>query len=102
MGSRVEVGRNELCPCGSGKKYKRCCLGSSSDPSVRPSVILPALVVAVLGVLAAVGVAMAREVSEGVIVAVVGLLIAGGVYVFTNMPPPNDNTGSPGGINFGG
>ena len=20
------VGRNELCPCGSGKKYKKCCL----------------------------------------------------------------------------
>ena len=19
------VGRNDLCPCGSGKKYKRCC-----------------------------------------------------------------------------
>jgi hypothetical protein len=22
---RVKVGRNEPCPCGSGKKYKRCC-----------------------------------------------------------------------------
>ena len=21
----VKVGRNELCPCGSGKKYKKCC-----------------------------------------------------------------------------
>lgn len=21
-----KVGRNDLCPCGSGKKYKRCCL----------------------------------------------------------------------------
>ena len=21
----VKVGRNEPCPCGSGKKYKRCC-----------------------------------------------------------------------------
>lgn len=20
------VGRNDLCPCGSGKKYKRCCI----------------------------------------------------------------------------
>ena len=24
-GSRMKVGRNELCPCGSGKKYKNCC-----------------------------------------------------------------------------
>jgi tetratricopeptide (TPR) repeat protein len=22
-----KVGRNDLCPCGSGKKYKKCCLG---------------------------------------------------------------------------
>ena len=21
----VKVGRNDPCPCGSGKKYKRCC-----------------------------------------------------------------------------
>ena len=24
------VGRNEPCPCGSGKKFKRCCLGRTS------------------------------------------------------------------------
>ncbi len=22
-----KIGRNEKCPCGSGKKYKKCCLG---------------------------------------------------------------------------
>ena len=27
-----KVGRNEPCPCGSGKKFKRCC-GSSSTPT---------------------------------------------------------------------
>ena len=21
----VKIGRNDLCPCGSGKKYKHCC-----------------------------------------------------------------------------
>jgi hypothetical protein len=25
-----KIGRNELCPCGSGKKYKRCCLDNSA------------------------------------------------------------------------
>ena len=25
LSSRKRVGRNDLCPCGSGKKYKRCC-----------------------------------------------------------------------------
>ena len=23
-----KIGRNELCPCGSGKKFKKCCLES--------------------------------------------------------------------------
>jgi hypothetical protein len=22
----MKIGRNELCPCGSKKKYKKCCL----------------------------------------------------------------------------
>lgn len=22
---RVKIGRNEPCPCGSGRKYKKCC-----------------------------------------------------------------------------
>jgi tetratricopeptide (TPR) repeat protein len=27
LGTSKKVGRNEPCPCGSGKKYKKCCLG---------------------------------------------------------------------------
>ena len=23
----TRIGRNDLCPCGSGKKYKKCCMG---------------------------------------------------------------------------
>ncbi len=23
----VKVGRNDPCPCGSGKKFKKCCMG---------------------------------------------------------------------------
>jgi len=23
--SRIKISRNDLCPCGSGKKFKRCC-----------------------------------------------------------------------------
>ncbi len=26
-GKSRKVGRNDPCPCGSGKKYKKCCLG---------------------------------------------------------------------------
>ncbi len=27
----VKTGRNELCPCGSGKKYKKCCYGKKDS-----------------------------------------------------------------------
>ena len=26
----IHIGRNEPCPCGSGKKYKKCCLGQGT------------------------------------------------------------------------
>jgi hypothetical protein len=28
----MKTGRNELCPCGSGKKYKKCCGFDQEDP----------------------------------------------------------------------
>jgi hypothetical protein len=29
----TDIGRNDLCPCGSGKKFKRCCLGKNGASS---------------------------------------------------------------------
>jgi hypothetical protein len=29
----MKVGRNDPCPCGSGKKYKKCCLKNEATPS---------------------------------------------------------------------
>lgn len=28
----AKVGRNDLCPCGSGKKYKKCCEAKDHAP----------------------------------------------------------------------
>lgn len=28
-GHKVQAGRNDPCPCGSGKKFKKCCKGLS-------------------------------------------------------------------------
>ncbi|NLF16454.1 MAG: hypothetical protein GX595_04250 [Lentisphaerae bacterium] len=31
------VGRNDPCPCGSGRKYKKCCLNKSrATPGIAP------------------------------------------------------------------
>jgi tetratricopeptide (TPR) repeat protein len=27
----TKIGRNDACPCGSGKKYKRCCLAKDEE-----------------------------------------------------------------------
>jgi hypothetical protein len=35
------VGRNDPCPCGSGKKFKKCCLGAVRLGSLTPEVAFP-------------------------------------------------------------
>jgi hypothetical protein len=30
-----KIGRNEPCPCGSGKKYKKCCLAKEQENTIR-------------------------------------------------------------------
>lgn len=46
--ARPKVGRNELCPCGSGKKYKKCCgmldelIDSNDDPFTRSNKLMTA------------------------------------------------------------
>lgn len=37
----VTVGRNAPCPCGSGKKYKRCCLAAPQTRAPRHSDLVP-------------------------------------------------------------
>jgi hypothetical protein len=45
----MKTGRNQPCPCGSGKKYKNCCQAKQAERSARRSSyalwILGALVV---------------------------------------------------------
>src|SRR6185437_13113496 len=36
----TKIGRNDPCPCGSGKKYKRCCIGNK-NPRPRPGIAAP-------------------------------------------------------------
>jgi hypothetical protein len=50
----AKAGRNDLCPCGSGRKYKKCC--ASKQQTSRAGMLLVALLVAALagGVYAAI------------------------------------------------
>ena len=33
---RVKIGRNDPCPCGSEKKFKRCCLKNGASNYQKP------------------------------------------------------------------
>jgi hypothetical protein len=50
----AKTGRNDHCPCGSGRKYKKCC--EAKTPSARSSRLLMILVGA--SVIAAIGIAV--------------------------------------------
>jgi protein O-GlcNAc transferase len=39
----MQVGRNQPCPCGSGRKYKQCCLGSPTPTSKSDQLLARAL-----------------------------------------------------------
>jgi SEC-C motif/Protein of unknown function (DUF2384) len=34
--AREKIGRNDRCPCGSGKKYKHCCIATQTDTVETP------------------------------------------------------------------
>ena len=64
MAGRTKVGRNDRCPCGSGKKYKNCCQGKASRLSAAGWLTIAALVVAA-GVLVYLLVNAAKNDSAG-------------------------------------
>lgn len=57
--THAKVGRNDLCACGSGKKFKNCCEGKSSTGR-SSNVLLVVVAAAVIGGIAA-GVLSFRE-----------------------------------------
>ena len=44
----MKIGRNAACPCGSGRKYKHCCLQKQSRGRLRQK-LLGAFILVVLG-----------------------------------------------------
>ena len=46
----MKTGRNAPCPCGSGKKYKHCCLSRNSSWSRNQKLIFSSIVLLLIGV----------------------------------------------------
>jgi len=47
-----KVGRNDLCPCGSGRKYKQCCERKQESMSRIGWIVIGALMLAAAAVFA--------------------------------------------------
>lgn len=47
----MKIGRNEPCPCGSGHKYKLCCLKKRAEMSPRAKLIAVLAGVALIGII---------------------------------------------------
>lgn len=62
----MKTGRNSPCPCGSGRKYKHCCLQKEVETPVRQK-LLRALIVVILcgGAVAALMSFLQRETGNG-------------------------------------
>jgi hypothetical protein len=63
MAGRKKIGRNERCPCGSGRKYKNCCANKVGRISPVGWVAIAAAVLAA-GVLGALVLQMVRGGDE--------------------------------------
>jgi len=48
----AKTGRNDACPCGSGRKFKKCC-ESKTDSASRSRILMIVVGIAVVGALVA-------------------------------------------------
>lgn len=94
-----DVNRNDPCPCGSGKKYKQCCLGKAASGLNRKTQIALGIAAAAL-VIAAILYAMVGK-DAAIIVGALGVLGAGAWWLFSD-PPGSKGPGDPGAISYGG
>jgi len=77
----MPVSRNDACPCGSGKKYKKCCLGAPDPKAVQKSRILLygtlSLALATIALFFLVGEGVGSAVGLGSFVLIMGYALAG-------------------------
>jgi hypothetical protein len=97
--SQTNINRNDACPCGSGKKYKQCCLGSSRSGLDRKTTI--ALTVGGVALVVAAILRFTVGKDPAIVVAGIGVIAAGAWWLFTDPPQPR-GPGDPGAISFGG
>jgi len=57
----MKTGRNDPCPCGSGRKYKKCCMKKAAGMPLREKITIGLIALVAISVLAAVAVTTLRH-----------------------------------------
>ena len=83
------ISRNDPCPCGSGLKYKKCCLPRGGVDSGKRSRRFQILAVVVVVAAIAAGVAFGRD--TGLFVGAGSALLVGVYYFLLGDPPPHQD-----------
>ena len=94
-----DINRNDPCPCGSGKKYKQCCLGTAASGFDRKARIASSIAAIALIIAAILYATVGRDAA--ILVAALGVLGAGAWWLFSD-PPSSKGSGDPGAISYGG
>ena len=94
----VELSRNDPCPCGSGNKYKKCCLGKTR---ISAKTMKIPLLLAAGGLVGGVLVGLTEGVGTGLSIVGAALVFAGLAALLSSAPPPGSGKNDPGAINFG-
>ncbi|MDY7093363.1 MAG: SEC-C metal-binding domain-containing protein [Acidobacteriota bacterium] len=93
-----KTGRNDPCPCGSGQKYKNCCLKSGGVEGSQRTKIAGILALVVVVAVVILWFAVGR--TPAALTGAVGAVIVGAYWLLSDPPPPRTG-GNPGAINFG-
>ena len=93
------LSRNDPCSCGSGKKYKQCCINAPTKQAMRMSKL--AMTFAILSIPVGIGVGYnTNDIENGVVSGLITLLVGLGLQIFRN-PPPSRGRGGADRIGFG-
>ena len=61
----MDIGRNDPCPCGSGRKYKHCCLHKKESLPVFQKLILLCAVIMIVAAIVSVSKSLTNSESQG-------------------------------------
>ena len=95
----TQAARNEPCPCGSGKKFKQCCIDKSPEPATTRWVI--PLIGVFVGIAFGVFMGFRYNISTGFAMGTGLLIIVAIVVAVRSPPPPSGKSGDSAAINFG-